>query len=308
MSNFVAMRSFGLAFLVLASVCVTPAFAQATRTWVSGVGDDANPCSRTAPCKTFAGAISKTAAGGEINVIDAGGFGAVTITKSITIDGRGFLSGVLASGTNGIVVNAGVNDKVILRDLDIFGAQSGLNGVRFLAGKELHIERCNIYGFAQKGIDALSTTADHRVFVVDSSIRANANDTNGGGISMTPNGAVGSIVLDGVHLDANKFGLRLDGNARATVRNSRASGSTNGGGFIALNGAEIMLDHSTSSGNSSAGVNAQGSGVIYITDSTITKNNPGIFASSGGQVISFGNNRVIANAVNGSPTSTIAEQ
>ena len=65
------------------------AHAQATRTWVSGVGDDANPCSRTAPCKTFAGAISKTAAGGEINVLDPGGFGAVTITKSITISSRG---------------------------------------------------------------------------------------------------------------------------------------------------------------------------------------------------------------------------
>ncbi|MCU0340213.1 MAG: hypothetical protein MUE30_10020, partial [Spirosomaceae bacterium] len=74
--------------------------------WVSGVGDDANPCSRTAPCKTFAGAISKTAAGGEISVLDPGGFGAVTITKSITLNGDGTLAGILASGTNGIVINA----------------------------------------------------------------------------------------------------------------------------------------------------------------------------------------------------------
>src|SRR5262245_11041461 len=78
-----------------------PAFAQATRTWVSGVGDDANPCSRTAPCKTFAGAISKTVSGGIINCIDPGGFGAVTITKSITIDCQGTFAGILASGTNG---------------------------------------------------------------------------------------------------------------------------------------------------------------------------------------------------------------
>src|SRR5579883_2400156 len=83
------------------------ASAQATRTWVSGVGDDANPCSRTAPCKTFAGAISKTAPGGEINVLDPGGFGAVTITKSITISSQAFEAGVLVSGTNGIVVSAG---------------------------------------------------------------------------------------------------------------------------------------------------------------------------------------------------------
>src|SRR6266446_6742967 len=80
-------------------------FAQAIRTWVSGVGDDVNPCSRTAPCKTFAGAISKTASGGEINVLDPGGFGAVTITKAITISSEGFEAGVLVSGTNGIVIS-----------------------------------------------------------------------------------------------------------------------------------------------------------------------------------------------------------
>src|SRR3954465_2621874 len=83
----------------------TPVHAQATRTWVSGVGDDINPCSRTAPCKTFAGAISKTAVGGEINAIDSGGFGSVTITKSITIDGSGVMASILASGTTGIIVN-----------------------------------------------------------------------------------------------------------------------------------------------------------------------------------------------------------
>src|ERR1700704_5666745 len=96
----------------------SPASAQATRTWVSGVGDDANPCSRTAPCKTFAGAISKTAAAGEINCIDPGGFGAVTITKSMTIDCRNTEAGVLVSGTNGIIINALSTDTVVLRGLD----------------------------------------------------------------------------------------------------------------------------------------------------------------------------------------------
>src|SRR5882672_9600037 len=99
-----------------------PAYAQATRTWVSGVGDDANPCSRTAPCKTFAGAISKTASGGEINVLDPGGFGAVTITKPITISSEGFEAGVLVSGTNAIIVNVpNATDFVVLRGLDIEG-------------------------------------------------------------------------------------------------------------------------------------------------------------------------------------------
>src|SRR5579859_6501599 len=88
--------------------------AQASRTWVSGVGDDANPCSRTAPCKTFAGAISKTAAGGEISVLDPGGFGAVTITKSITLNGEGTLAGILATGTSAIVISgAGIDVNLI---------------------------------------------------------------------------------------------------------------------------------------------------------------------------------------------------
>src|ERR1700756_2338676 len=108
--------------VVLFVVLAVPAgAAAASRTWVSGVGDDANPCSRTAPCKTFAGAISKTDPGGEISVLDPGGYGAVTITKSISIitEGGSGEAGILASGTNGITVNAGASDVVILRGLVI---------------------------------------------------------------------------------------------------------------------------------------------------------------------------------------------
>src|SRR5476649_1060438 len=117
----IALIAIATGFLVplLASA---PASAQATRTWVSGVGDDVNPCSRTAPCKTFAGAISKTAAGGEISVLDPGGFGAVTITKAMTLDGDGTLGSILNAGSvNGIVVNAGTSDQVYIRSLSING-------------------------------------------------------------------------------------------------------------------------------------------------------------------------------------------
>src|SRR5579864_4117702 len=128
--------------------------AQASRTWVSGVGDDANPCSRTAPCKTFAGAISKTAAGGEIDALDPGGFGALTITKAITIDGGGGqVASVLVSGTNGIVVQAGPSDVIILRNLRINGIGTGINGIRFLTGKALSVENCDIFGFTTNGVD-----------------------------------------------------------------------------------------------------------------------------------------------------------
>src|ERR1700687_5995566 len=140
----------------IALLCVMSAGsanAQATRTWVSGVGGDVNPCSRTAPCKTFSGAISKTAAGGEINVLDPGGFGTVTITKSITIRSDHIEAGVLVSGTNGIVVNAQPSDTVVLEGLDIEGLGSGLTGVSFISGAKLHVIRCNIHHFTQNGVN-----------------------------------------------------------------------------------------------------------------------------------------------------------
>jgi hypothetical protein len=123
-------------------------FAQATRTWVSGVGDDANPCSRTAPCKTFAGAISKTAPGGEIDVMDDGGYGGVTITKSITINGGGHVAGVLTgSGTTGILINAGATDVVVLRGLTFTGTSGAVSAVRYLAGKYVVVEDSTIDGY-----------------------------------------------------------------------------------------------------------------------------------------------------------------
>lgn len=297
-----------LVFLFLASLAFS-ASGQATRTWVSGVGDDANPCSRTAPCKTFAGAISKTAAGGEINALDPGGFGAVTITKSITIDGGGFIAGVLASGTNGIVVNAAATDVVVLRGLDINGVGTGLNGVRFIAGKELHIENCVIYSFTQKGVDAQSSSAGHTVTVKDSIIRNNANSANGGGIFVKPaGGATGSLLVDNSLLSSNKFGVRIeDANTSAVIRNSSAVDSPNGSGFVALNSAQMSIDSSTASGNNTAGVNSQNSAVIYLSNSVMTRNNPGIYVS-GGSVISFGNNRNQGNIANGAPTSTVGMQ
>src|SRR5437764_7360837 len=119
-----------LATIVLTAGFAPAANAQATRTWVSGVGDDANPCSRTAPCKTFAGAISKTASGGEINVLDPGGFGAVTITKPITISSEGFEAGVLTNAGSGIIVNVqNAADVVVLRGLDFEGLSAATNSI-----------------------------------------------------------------------------------------------------------------------------------------------------------------------------------
>src|SRR5438105_757317 len=169
--------------VLVALALPSSAFGQATRTWVSGVGDDANPCSRTAPCKTFAGAISKTAGGGYINCIDAGGFGAVTITKSITIDCLNVQAGVLAAGTNGInIITAGV--VVMLRGLSIEGVGTGLVGINFTAGNALHVDKCRIYGF-QSGTAAgirFAPAAFAELYVSDTYIAENGTGAAGAGI------------------------------------------------------------------------------------------------------------------------------
>jgi Right handed beta helix region len=182
--------------------------AQATRTWISGVGDDANPCSRTAPCKTFAGAISKTAGGGEINCLDPGGFGAVTITKSITLDCSGTFGSTLASMTNGIVINTTDTIKTVrIRGITINGTGNGVNGIRVIAAARVYIENTVIDGFTQHGI-SLENAANLQIFIDNSSIRNNG----GSGINGAPAGAA-DVSVTRSSISGNGTGLMAGANA-----------------------------------------------------------------------------------------------
>jgi hypothetical protein len=274
------------------------------------VGDDANPCSRTAPCKTFAGAISKTAAHGEINVLDPGGYGAVTITKSISIVGDGSLGSILASLVNGVIVNAGVNDVVVLRGLDINGAGNGINGIRWIAGGSLTVENCQIYGFTGKGIDAEPSGAT-KLQVSDTVIRDNPG-TSGGGILIKP--AVGGTVLatlERVRLQGSRFGLRVEDRGRAVVRDSVASANGTNGYFASsvAEAAVINLENSVAADTGNNGVNSQGpASTIVMSNVVVTGNGVGLLASGGAAIVSFGNNRIGANTVDGAPTLLIGQQ
>jgi hypothetical protein len=287
------------------------AHAQATRTWVSGVGDDANPCSRTAPCKTFAGAISKTAAGGVISVLDPGGFGAVTITKAITIEGDGTLASILAAGTNGIVVNAGVGDAVVLRNLLIDGAGTGINGIRFVAGLALFVENCAIDRFTQKGID-FEPTGGSQLFVNNTVITNNNGAVNGGGIFVKP-GAAGSATatINNTRVERSLFGLRAEAVSKVSIKGSVFTGNTNQGVIAFSNGSlvQINLDSSLVSLNGS-GVRSEGGGaLIRISDNTIANNNAdGLVIASLGQIVSYTNNNVNGNSPDGNPTSNVAQK
>jgi hypothetical protein len=225
-----------------------PAHAQATRTYVSGVGDDANPCSRTAPCKTFPGAISKTAAFGEINVLDPGGFGAVTITKSITIRSDHVEAGVLVAGTNGIIVNLpNATDRVLLEGLDIEGLNSGINGVQITGLGTTTIVRCRIAQFTGSGVNLVGG-AGARTVVQDSLITNNANGLNVQGAS----GATNTGIL---------IRTTVDNNTAFSVQATTPSVVTLDGSILAGTAASV---------SSTGTVNTFGNNQIFGTTTTLT--------------------------------------
>jgi hypothetical protein len=284
----------------------TAAQAQATRTWVSGVGDDANPCSRTAPCKTFAGAISKTAAGGEIDVLDPGGYGAVTITKSITIDGGVDPGGVLNAGTNGININAASTDTVTLRNIKVQGVGTGLAGIKINSAGTVHIENCLLANNTQKGIDCQSTTAI-KLFVNDTEIRGNTNGANGGGIFLKPNGVAAQAYLNNVKIDKNTFGLRAEDNTTTSAVNCSFSGNTTHG-VVSVSATSIVnLSNCTISANGGSGLRATLGGTIRYSNCTIVNNSIGL-EQIGGNLVTFSNNTVAGNTTAGSSTASIPLQ
>jgi hypothetical protein len=230
MTSSKILRFFSTAALVVGFSAAV--HAQASRTWVSGVGNDANPCSRTAPCKTFAGAISKTAIGGEINVLDPDGYGAVTITKSITIRSDHIEAGVLVSGTNGIVVNVASTDKVLLEGLDIEGLGTGLNDVNIIGGGKTTIRKCSIRNFTQNGVNLVGTSGA-RAVIEDSLILNNAGGFNMQGAS----GAANSAFLERTLLDSNtSFATRTSGQSTLVLIGSTLIGSPSS--IIATGGDE----------------------------------------------------------------------
>jgi hypothetical protein len=280
----------------------SPAHAQATRTWVSGVGDDVNPCSRTAPCKTFAGAISKTAAGGEINCLDPAGYGAVTITKSITIACHYTYGSILASGVNGVVVNAGANDIITLRGLSINGAGTtlGVNGIRFLAGKALIVDGCNIFGFSNSGIDiALAATAS---VDVRNSVFSNiaVGGTTTASIQATSSAGVAVVRISNSSFFGGPKGIRARAGSFISAREVTIGGATVVGAQAESSGT-VNLDSSFLA-NNNTGISAEAGGTVIISNNSFYGNSAAFFI--GGVMRSAGNNKVDGTA-GGSPNANV---
>jgi len=296
-------------FTVLFFALNTAAFAQASRTWVSGVGDDANPCSRTAPCKTFAGAISKTVAKGVISVLDPGGFGVVTITKPITIDGGAVEGSILATGTTGIIINAG-SGSVHLRNLTIDGAGTGIYGVRFISGTELHMDKVVIRNFSRNGV-LFEPNGSSKLVVVNSHFSNNA----GAGIQSTPGvSGLGFVSVVNSQLLSNGHGIKAEDRSVVSVRNSTLSFNTNSG-FLASSAGqavEASVDDcqitDNGAGNaSSAGIKSTGGlASVLISGNVITGNYRGLVSQSGGDIFSYGSNRLSTNIIDGTPNGNVS--
>jgi Right handed beta helix region len=284
---------------VLALVASAPAYAQATRTWVSGVGDDANPCSRTAPCKTYAGAISKTAAGGEISALDPGGFGAVTVTKAMTINGDGDLASTTSPGTSGVTVAAGATDVVVLRSLSINGVGSGTDGVRMISGAMLVVENCAISGFTQNGIEiAVSGTTAL-------SVRKTSLIGGAAGVRIT-SGTVNASLRDVSIVGATNGVYASSGTT--SVSHSVIAQNT-GVGALADGGAVVSLESNMLTGNGTAAQALTGS-IVRLSNNDLFDNIAG-FGCGGGILATAANNRKAGNTGGGTvcaPTASINVQ
>jgi Right handed beta helix region len=288
---------FLLATVALAFAAASPAHAQASRTWVSGVGDDSFACSRTAPCKTFAGAISKTLAGGEINCLDPGGFGALTITKSITIDCHDVMGHILVASGNGINVNldSAANMIVRIRNININGLLTSTRGISITGttananSNAVSIEDCLMDGFTQNGI--ANSAIGGRFLVKNTVIRNNFG--SGLSISAVSGATAVKATLDNVSVFDSNFGFAFGNGAQTLIRNSAATGNTAAG---------VQLDPSASATIASSAISGNGTGIlasagsiVRVRDSDVAFNTVGF----SGTIQSHVNNSFFNNGAGG---------
>ena len=293
-------KSFAAAIAVASALFAfsAPAHAQATRTWVSGVGNDADPCSRTAPCKTFAGAIFKTATNGIINCIDSGAFGTVTITKSITIDCHDVFASILNASpqdqpgtTTGVIINVGVDPKdplrtVRLRNIDISGSGSGNVGISILSAAAVILEDIEVTGNVKHGITDTRSDGNTMLTIKNTVI------ANNGGTGIAAAAQMNTLVLDNVQSNKNDYGLALAKTNTATIARSVFSNNKTAG-IETDPGGQLMLDSSIVSYNLT-GIAANG-GAVGFANSNIAFNGTAIT----GATTTFGNSRIFGNAAPG---------
>ena len=302
---YFVFAAFAMCFLAMTS----QASAQATRTWVSGVGDDANPCSRTAPCKTFPGAVSKTADCGEIDALDPGGFGTVTLTKGIKIDGGGgeggMVASILAAGTVGVTINntSATCPWDVLRNLDINGAQTGTIGINMVAsGGTLALENIDVEGFTQQCIKDQPTSAIGLTIYNSNFERCSADI-----LAVSTSTFTARVVASNSKFSKSQagHGVNVGQNSKVSLVNCDINNNVGGGVLVTGATAFAVLQHDQISNNQGFGVHATSSGTAYVADNSVTFNNgTGLLGDASGQILSWGNNWVAGNSPDGGHTGS----
>ena len=265
--------------VIAASSLGTPsahALTTYARTWVSGAGTNNSECSVTTPCQTFAQAIGVTASGGEIDCLDPGDFGAVTISISVTIDCERVSNGGItqtAGGADAITVNT-ADTVVNLIGLDINGVNSFAVGVVIEAAAVVNIRNCKIYGFSTNYGLSISTGT----LVIDNVLVTN----NGTGIWVYNSGGVANMTVRNSNINNNGTGIIVG-----------VYGGTHGGATI---------EQSTLAFNTQYGLEVYNSGAVAVLGgSTLVNNATAVVSSSGGTIYSFKNNQIGGNATDGTP-------
>lgn len=267
-------------------VLVSAASAQSTRTFVASYGDDAQPCSRTAPCRTLATAFDRTATNGEIDVIDTGSYGPITITRSMKLRARGALAGVIVNAGSAITVNAGADDRVAISGLDINGLTTATNAIRVLQAGKVTVDDVQIFGFTFAGVAFAPANAGSRLSIARSTIYDVRSSTaaTGSAVVSEPTGVgTARVTVSDTEMHHNDFGVVASGMTQEGV---------------------VNVTRSTISDSRGIGVFANGANALIRLNATdVLDGQFGLVTGNGAQIVSSGNNNINGNGVNGAPTS-----
>jgi parallel beta-helix repeat protein len=288
------------------------AWAQAARTFVSGFGSDANPCSLTAPCRSFAQAITQTNAGGEITVLDPAGYGPVTITKSVSIvnDGVGEAGVTTSSAVNAITIEVGLSDVVNLRGLTLVGGGVGSRGIDFITFGTLNMQNCVVRGFTVDGIGLypIGSAQFNISDTIVSSVAFSAIDVNPGGTGAVT-ALFNRVQATGSATGINVTGISASGTINATISNSTASNNGHGIAVSSNSGqavTEVMVVASVLANNTDGVVEGGANSTTFLAKDAISGNGTAFIVSGGGALFSFGDNDIKTNGNDGGTISLVS--
>lgn len=294
--------------LILAWTAVAQALP--LQTYVSSTGNDANDCTQSTPCRTFSGAVPKTAVKGVITALDSSDYGFLTIDKALTIQAAPGVSAIIEGGrnTDAVTVNATATSVVALRNLQIISRSlAATKGIAINTVGTLHVENCLIAGFGDAGIfgpNVCNESGCAQLYVTDTILRDNIAGMKIGSVK---------AAIEHCRIEHNHTGVLVQAQGDAIIRDSVLVGNSDVGlkaetfGSAKLENC-VVKDSATGILGDSINVNGQiYSSSIYVSTTMVITNGTGL-NNNGGQLISFGNNRIAANGTNGVFTSTIQEK